>query len=144
MVRIESRRTDNAEIVRLAAVRDCRVVGTTVVITAHSVAGIFLVHVAEEHRRRGVGSALTAAAPRVGRRRGMRSAVLVAGPAGEPLYGRFGFAAAYTCRHFDLPAQPRAGARLPGPHADAAPPRAGRRLLRWSRGVRDGSVSAAG
>jgi len=91
MVRIESRREDNADIIRLAAVLDGRVVGTTVVIAAHGVAGIFLVHVTRAHRRRGVGAALTAAALQVGRERGMRCAALVASPAGEPLYRRFGF-----------------------------------------------------
>ncbi|MFJ3779201.1 GNAT family N-acetyltransferase [Streptomyces sp. NPDC090075] len=104
MVRIESRREDNADIVRLAAVLDGRVVGSTVVITAHGVAGIFLVHVAEAHRRRGIGAAMTVAALRVGRERGMRSAALVASPAGEPLYRRFGFTTRAEYRLFAFPA----------------------------------------
>ncbi|MBH5129892.1 GNAT family N-acetyltransferase [Streptomyces sp. PU10] len=104
MVRAESQRGDNADVVRLAAVLDGRVVGTTVLITAHSVAGIFLVHVAEELRRQGIATALTAAALRVGRERGMRVAALVASPAGEPLYRRFGFASVYRYRLFDFPA----------------------------------------
>ncbi|GGM22075.1 acetyltransferase [Streptomyces fumigatiscleroticus] len=91
VVRIEARRADNADIVRLAAVLDGRVVGTTVVIMAHQVAGIFLVHVAATHRRRGVGGALTAAALRVGRERGTELAALGASAAGEPLYRRLGF-----------------------------------------------------
>ncbi|WP_159324438.1 GNAT family N-acetyltransferase [Streptomyces tendae] len=103
MVRAESQRGDNADIVRLAAVLDGRVVGTTVLITAHSVAGIFLVHVAAELRRQGVATALTSAALRVGRERGMHFAALVAGPAGEPLYRRFGFTTAYWYRLFDFP-----------------------------------------
>ncbi|MFE0853419.1 GNAT family N-acetyltransferase [Streptomyces mutabilis] len=103
MVRAESQRGDNADIVRLAAVLDGRVVGTTVLITAHSVAGIFLVHVAAEMRRQGVATALTSAALRVGRERGMHFAALVASPAGEPLYRRFGFTAAYRYRLFDFP-----------------------------------------
>ncbi|MFI8536214.1 GNAT family N-acetyltransferase [Streptomyces aquilus] len=104
MVRIESRREDNADIVRLAAVLEGRVVGTTVVITAHGVAGIFLVHVSEAHRRRGVGAALTTAALQVGRERGMRRAALVASPAGEPLYRRFGFTTTSEYRLFAFPA----------------------------------------
>ncbi|SEF16088.1 GNAT family N-acetyltransferase [Streptomyces sp. Ag109_O5-10] len=104
MVRIESRRADNADIIRLAAVLDGRVVGTTVVITAHGVAGIFLVHVSEAHRRRGVGAALTATALQVGRERGMRCAALVASPAGEPLYRRFGFTTTSEYRLFAFPA----------------------------------------
>jgi GNAT superfamily N-acetyltransferase len=104
VVRIEAQRADNADIVRLAAVLDGRVVGTTVVITAQGVAGIFLVHVAETHRRRGVGGALTAAALRVGRERGMTLAALAASPAGEPLYRRFGFTVVSEYRLFALPA----------------------------------------
>lgn len=104
IVRIESRRRDNADVVRLAAVLDGRVVGTTVVIAAHGVAGIFLVHVADTHRRGGVGSALTAAALRVARDRGMRSAALAASPAGEPLYRRFGFVEVSRYRLFTFPA----------------------------------------
>ncbi|MDH6553778.1 GNAT superfamily N-acetyltransferase [Streptomyces sp. SAI-117] len=104
MVRIESGREDNADIIRLAAVLNGRVVGTTVVITAHGVAGIFLVHVTEAHRRRGVGAALTAAALQVGRERGTRCAALVASPAGEPLYRRFGFTTTSEYRLFAFPA----------------------------------------
>jgi GNAT superfamily N-acetyltransferase len=104
VVRIEAQRADNADIVRLAAVLDGRVVGTTVVIAAYRVAGIFLVHVAKTHRRRGVGGALTAAALRVGHERGMRLAALGASPAGEPLYRRFGFATVSAYRLFTLPA----------------------------------------
>ncbi|MEV7992148.1 GNAT family N-acetyltransferase [Streptomyces sp. NPDC086077] len=104
MVRIESRRGDNADIVRLAAVLDGRVVGSTVVIAAHQTAGIFLVHVTEACRRRGIGAALTAAALRVGRERGMRSAALVASPAGELLYRRFGFTTVSEYRLFTFPA----------------------------------------
>ncbi|WP_431949073.1 GNAT family N-acetyltransferase [Actinacidiphila sp. bgisy167] len=104
IVRFEARRADNADVVRLAAVLDGEVVGTTVVITAHGVAGIFLVHVAEAHRRRGIGAALTAAALRVGQDRGTRLAALLASPAGEPLYRRFGFTAVSEYRLLTLPA----------------------------------------
>jgi predicted N-acetyltransferase YhbS len=104
MVRTEERREDNQDIIRLAAVVDGRVVGSTVVITAHGVAGIFLVHVAEENRRQGIGTALTVAALRHGLRRGMHSAALVASPMGEPLYRRFGFATVSEYRLFAFPA----------------------------------------
>jgi GNAT superfamily N-acetyltransferase len=104
MVRIESQRADNADIIRLAAVLDGRVVGSTVVITAHGVAGIFLVHVAEAHRRRGIGAALTVAALRVGQERGMRYAALVASPAWEPLYRRSGFTTMSEYHLFAFPA----------------------------------------
>lgn len=85
IVRIEAQHPDNADIVRLAAIVEGRVVGMTVVVMAHGVAGIFLVHVAEQHRRRGIGAALTAAALRTGQERGMGLAALLASPAGEPL-----------------------------------------------------------
>ncbi|WP_308011781.1 GNAT family N-acetyltransferase [Actinacidiphila acidipaludis] len=103
LVRIEEERADNAHIVRLAAVLDGRTVGTTVVVAAHEVAGIFLVHVAADRRRRGIGGALTAAALRAGRERGMPLAALAASRAGEPLYRRFGFAEAGEYRLFTLP-----------------------------------------
>jgi predicted N-acetyltransferase YhbS len=91
VVNAEESRPDNADIVRLAAVLDGRVVGTTVVIMAHEVAGVFLVHVSADHRRHGIGGALTMAALRAGRERGMRLAALGASAMGEPLYRRFGF-----------------------------------------------------
>ncbi|MFD5723373.1 GNAT family N-acetyltransferase [Streptomyces sp. NPDC127036] len=92
LARIEAQRSDNADIVRVAAISDGTVVGTTEVITAHEVAGLFIVHVAESHRRRGVGGALTAAALRIGQERGMKQAALIASPAGAPLYRRHSFA----------------------------------------------------
>ncbi|WP_431961662.1 GNAT family N-acetyltransferase [Actinacidiphila sp. bgisy160] len=104
LVRFEARRADNADVVRLAAVLDGDVVGTTVVITAHGVAGIFLVHVAEPHRRRGIGAALTAAALRLAHDRGTHQAALLASPAGEPLYRRSGFTTVSEYRLFTLPA----------------------------------------
>jgi GNAT superfamily N-acetyltransferase len=91
VVAVEANRADNEDVVRLAAVLDGQVVGTTVVMMAHGVAGIFLVHVAKNHRRQGIGGALTGAALQAGRDRGMELAALGASPAGEPLYRRCGF-----------------------------------------------------
>ncbi|MDN3028540.1 GNAT family N-acetyltransferase [Streptomyces sp. S.PB5] len=99
VVEAEESRPDNADIVRLAAVVDGQVVGTTVVIMAHQVAGLFIVHVAASHRRRGIGGALTQAALRAGQERGMRLAALGASAMGEPLYRRFGFE---TVSHYHL------------------------------------------
>jgi GNAT superfamily N-acetyltransferase len=104
LARIEAQRGDNADIVRLAAVSDGTVVGTTEMITAHEVAGIFIVHVAESRRRRGIGGALTAAALRIGQERGMKQAALIASPAGEPLYRRHGFAPVAEYRMHTFPA----------------------------------------
>lgn len=103
LVRSEARRADNADIVRLAAVLDGDVVGTTVLITAYDVTGIFLVHVAAPHRRRGIGAALTSAALRVAHDRGTHLAALIASPSGEPLYRRFGFTTVSEYRLFTLP-----------------------------------------
>ncbi|MFD8033615.1 GNAT family N-acetyltransferase [Streptomyces sp. NPDC059717] len=102
LARIEAQRADNADIVRLAAVLDDQVVGTTTVINAHGISGIFIVHVAETHRRRGVGWALSAAALRVGRKRGTDLAALIASPAGEPMYRRIGFTAVSQYRLFSM------------------------------------------
>ncbi|MEV5176617.1 GNAT family N-acetyltransferase [Streptomyces flaveolus] len=104
VVNAEEKRPDNADVVRLAAVLDGRVVGTTVVIMAHGVAGIFLVHVAQDHRRHGIGGALTSAALRAGRERGMRLAALGASAMGEPLYRRLGFETVAEYHLFSGPA----------------------------------------
>ncbi|MGY5045419.1 GNAT family N-acetyltransferase [Streptomyces sp. 900105755] len=102
LARIEAQRADNADIVRLAAVLDDQVVGTTAVINAHGISGIFIVHVAETHRRRGVGWALSAAALRIGREHGTDFAALIASPAGEPMYRRIGFTAVSQYRLFSM------------------------------------------
>ncbi|MFI9470370.1 GNAT family N-acetyltransferase [Streptomyces sp. NPDC052492] len=104
LARIEARRADNGVIDRLAALDEGRVIGTATVISAYGVAGIFLVHVAEEYRRRGIGEALTDAALRAGRDRGMRHAALVASPAGEPLYRRLEFTTVSEYHLFAPPA----------------------------------------
>ncbi|MFE6946521.1 GNAT family N-acetyltransferase [Streptomyces chartreusis] len=104
VVRAEAAREDNTDVIRLAAVLDGRIVGTTVVITTHRTAGVFIVHVAEAQRRRGIGGALTAAALRVGRERGMRRAALIASPAGEALYRNFGFTVVSEYQLFAVPA----------------------------------------
>ncbi|MFF7160741.1 GNAT family N-acetyltransferase [Streptomyces sp. NPDC008086] len=103
VVRIEAERADNADIVRLAAVLNGRMVGTTVVIATHGIAGIFLVHVAEAHRRHGIGAALTTVALRIGQQRGMSLAAFIASPAGEPLYRGLGFEPVSEYRLFGLP-----------------------------------------
>jgi ribosomal protein S18 acetylase RimI-like enzyme len=104
LARVGARRPDNADIVRLAAIVGDTVVGTTEVITAHGVAGIFVVHVAESHRRRGVGRVLTAGALRAGQERGMGEAALIASAAGETLYRRHGFAPVTEYRLHSFPA----------------------------------------
>jgi predicted N-acetyltransferase YhbS len=101
--RIEAGRTDNADVDRFAALdAGGRVVGNATLISAHGVAGVYTVHVAEGHRRRGIGGALTLTALAAGHARGMRLAALLASDMGEPLYRRLGFAPVSRYRLFAL------------------------------------------
>ncbi|MEU3034381.1 GNAT family N-acetyltransferase [Streptomyces griseoaurantiacus] len=77
--------------VRFLARQDGRAVGTSLLFDAHGVAGVYLVATAEEHRRRGIGAALTAAALEEGRRRGLHVGTLQASGLGAPVYARMGF-----------------------------------------------------
>jgi len=58
---------------------------------SHSVAGIGFVGTAERARGRGLGTAATAAAMRLGYAMGARAAVLQASPMGRSVYARMGF-----------------------------------------------------
>jgi GNAT superfamily N-acetyltransferase len=77
--------------VRFVAREGGQAVGTAVLFDADGVAGVYLVATAEEHRRRGIGAALTAAALAEGRRRGLRVGTLQASSLGVPVYTRMGF-----------------------------------------------------
>jgi len=70
---------------------DGRIAGTSALLETDGVAGVYVVTVPEEFRRRGIGSALTAAALSAGRERGHRVGTLQATSAGEPVYERMGF-----------------------------------------------------
>lgn len=70
-----------------------KTVGHVIINPWRGVAGIYSMGVAEEHRRQGVGRALTAAACRVGRELGCSHAVLNATPEGAMLYRTVGFVA---------------------------------------------------
>ncbi len=92
VVRCETRRPDApGSLVRFAGRMDGRVVGSSVLLEAHGVAGIYVVTTAADHRRRGIGARLTAAALRAGRERGLRVGTLQASGPGFPVYRRMGF-----------------------------------------------------
>jgi ribosomal protein S18 acetylase RimI-like enzyme len=77
--------------VHLAVRRGGAIVGHAVVNPWRGVAGIYSMGVAERHRRRGVGRALTIAAARIAAERGCSHAVLNATDEGEQLYRSVGF-----------------------------------------------------
>jgi GNAT superfamily N-acetyltransferase len=70
---------------------DGAVVATSMLIATGAVAGIYWVATLEEHRGRGYGEALTAAAIAGGREFGCRTASLQASKLGRPVYQRMGF-----------------------------------------------------
>lgn len=90
-LRVETERTDAGPVVRFAATLDGRMVGTALLLTTHDVAGIYVVTTLPEYRRRGIGTAVTAAALETARERGLRVGTLQASQLGEPVYRRMGF-----------------------------------------------------
>jgi ribosomal protein S18 acetylase RimI-like enzyme len=68
------------------------------------VAGIYNVTTPPAYRRRGIGTALTAAALLAGRDRALRTGILQATAEGEPVYRRMGFTTVGEYRLMKLPA----------------------------------------
>lgn len=103
MAAIEAARPDPAgSLVRFAGRIDGRIAGTAALHDRHGVAGIYVVTTAAGFRRRGIGSALSAAALRAGRERGLRVGTLQATPDGAPVYRRMGFSTVARYRLFSL------------------------------------------
>ncbi|MFB9247771.1 GNAT family N-acetyltransferase [Sphaerisporangium melleum] len=86
-------------VVRLAGrLDDGRIAGTAVAWLSHDLLVLYFMGTQPEHRRRGIGAAMTRAALDLARERGVRTAALVASAAGEPLYHRIGFRTAGAFR----------------------------------------------
>jgi GNAT superfamily N-acetyltransferase len=107
-LRGEAGRTDAGPVVRFAATVAGRMVGTALLLTTRDVAGIYVVTTLPEYRRRGIGTAVTAAALETARERGYRVATLQASSLGAPVYRRMGFekVAEYQLFRFPEPSVP--------------------------------------
>lgn len=79
-------------VIRLAGrFGDGRIAGTAVAWLSHGILTLFFVGTQPEHRRRGVGAAMTAAAIDLARDQGIRTVALTSSAAAESLYRRMGF-----------------------------------------------------
>jgi GNAT superfamily N-acetyltransferase len=66
-------------------------VARAMAVTSGAMTGVYNVFVRDEHRRSGLGSAITLAAIEAGRRKGATAACLSATPLGQSVYQRMGF-----------------------------------------------------
>jgi ribosomal protein S18 acetylase RimI-like enzyme len=99
VVDAESERNEPA---RFVGRIDGQTVATSELFVSHGVAGIYWVSTLEQQRGQGIGAALTAAALRAGRERGLRVATLQASGLGQPVYRRLGFTTVSRYRHLML------------------------------------------
>ncbi|WP_240197128.1 GNAT family N-acetyltransferase [Nonomuraea lactucae] len=105
VVLAETRRPDKpGSLVRFAGRVNGQLVGTAALLDRRGVAGVYVVTTSEEYRRRGIGTALTAAALREAADRGLRVATLQPSLIGERVYRRMGFEPVAAYRMFS-PAQ---------------------------------------
>lgn len=79
------------EVIGLAGYRDGELVATSAVVLLGGTAGIYNVATPEQHRRQGLGEALTWAAVERGAQEGFTTATLQASAMGAPIYQRMGF-----------------------------------------------------
>ena len=79
-----------------------RAVATALLLLQDGVAGIHLVATSSDCRRRGYGTAVTAAALGYAKAAGYRSAALQASAMGKGVYGRLGFCEFSPLRHWRM------------------------------------------
>ncbi|HEY2552784.1 MAG TPA: GNAT family N-acetyltransferase [Streptosporangiaceae bacterium] len=104
LVAMEAARPDPpGSLVRLTARIDGKLAGTGALLDRHGVAGVYVVTTPAEFRRRGIATALTAAALAIGRERGRTIGTLQATPEGEPVYQRMGFTTVAEYRFLRFP-----------------------------------------
>jgi ribosomal protein S18 acetylase RimI-like enzyme len=88
---------------------DGAAVGCAELTVGGGLAGLYNVVTAASHRRKGIGSALTARALLDARAAGYETAVLQASPDGEPLYRRLGFGITGWFTEYQLPREDASG-----------------------------------
>ncbi|MEV7283199.1 GNAT family N-acetyltransferase [Streptomyces sp. NPDC093252] len=103
VARLEAERPDAPRITRFAGRRDGRIVGTSLLYEAHGVAGLYVVSTDPDHRRQGIGTALSTAALTAGRERGLTVGTLQATPLGALVYPHMGFETVAEYDLFGLP-----------------------------------------
>ncbi|MFC0437725.1 GNAT family N-acetyltransferase [Kutzneria buriramensis] len=92
-------RESTLDVLRFEARVDGFLAATAVGWLSHGVTTVYLVGTHPDYRRRGIGTAVTAAALVAGRERGLRLGALTASAMGEAVYRRMGFT---TVAHYRL------------------------------------------
>ncbi|MDT0479419.1 GNAT family N-acetyltransferase [Streptomyces doebereineriae] len=101
ILRIEAARPESpGRLTRFAARLDGRIVGTAALYSSQGVAGVYVVSTLKEHRGRGIGMQLTAAALQAGHEQGLSIGTLQASSLGLRVYERMGFAEVSRYRLF--------------------------------------------
>ncbi|MET8832109.1 GNAT family N-acetyltransferase [Streptomyces sp. NPDC004610] len=104
VARLEAERPDSPRITRFAGRRDGRIVGTSLLYEAHGIAGLYVVSTDPDHRRQGIGTALSTAALTAGRERGLTVGTLQSSPLGALVYPHMGFETVAEYGLFGFPA----------------------------------------
>jgi GNAT superfamily N-acetyltransferase len=86
-----NRRDDPGTYRRFAARVDGKIVGTSAMLEAEGVAGVYVCSTSSDHRRKGIAGLLTLKAAAAGADHGCEIATLQASKMGAPVYERIGF-----------------------------------------------------